>query len=713
MRKIKRSSIKSHSFCQTDASGLAFTRLLLIVSLILTLFMYTWMSYTYKEMVRAYRISTPSNIKQEVDVRTFCGHVSSIDREKEILIFKSDALNSKIMIYLNQMDKEEKTKLYKALESGENTFEIKIDVNERQFRDTHNFYDFDYQKYLFSKNIIGQYHLRAYKLSELNQNGFLPFLARMKINSIDYTQKYMPDKIMMYFNALVLGESNFLSEKDLYRTLGISHVFAISGMHFGLLYLFLNTIIKLPRRIKSCLILMLLFGYWGLVGFTYSAGRAVLLVLYIEVARSLLRKVDVLSGIAFTNLVLLLVFPKSILSVSYQLSFIAYLLIAYFYQKFNLNVCKYKSLKALHFALYIQIVFLPIQLYYFGEANVFSFISNIILVPMISILFPLLFMVPFLGNVINRLLECFILLIESLAGKMPIRLIHVQVFTVDQFRILMIMTLVYFALKSTNLKLGKRSFIGLITLTSLIFITCGFSPELSEIHFMDVGHGDSTLIIEGQYKILIDTGDTYSPIVEILNKKGINRLNAVFLTHAHEDHIGGLSALLKVIKVDQIYCNQETLDKIKGLIPNETDVIMVASIIQVYLGEATLKLMPTRSSETNDNAIAIEYRAATVNGIFLGDISGPNYEKLPFESQEITFLKVSHHGSKTGFSQKFLDEHKVKYAIISHNEKYLMPNKDVLDLLNTYKVIVLETYRLGGIEMSPQGVRSYFDKELN
>lgn len=711
MLKFDESKLKNTTIDRTE--GFTIARVLLLVSLVVTLTMYIWMSLSYKDMVRDYRFSTPSNIKQDVDIKTFSGYVSGLDLEKEKLVFKTDAFDSKFMLYLNQMDVSEKNKLIKELEAGKNTLEIKIDVNEKQFRDTHNQYDFDYQRYLFSQNIIGQFHLKAYSSNRVEHKNIGILLACEKIKALAYTREHMPEKIMMYFNALVLGENSFLSEKDLYRSLGVSHVFAISGMHFGFIYLFLNVIIKCPLKIKRSLILMVLFVYWGLVGFTYSAGRAVMLVVYIELARAFLRKVDVLSAVAFTNIILLLIFPKSVLSVSYQLSFIAYLIIAYFYQRFYSNISNFKPLRTLHFTLFVQIVFMPIQLYYFGEANVFSFLSNLILVPLISILFPLLFMVPVMGILINGVLESFILVIESFAGIMPKNLVHFQLLSNNQFNVVLILAIFYFTYKSTNLRFGRSKLTISMSLVTLVFIICGFSSDVSEIHFIDVGHGDAALIIEGQYKILIDTGDAYSPVIEILNRRGINRLNAVILTHAHDDHIGGLNELLKVIKVDQIYCNEETLDKIRELLPQNSDVIKVVEITELYFDENTLKLMPIRSMETNDNAIAIEYRAESIKGIFLGDISGPNYENLPFESEAVTFVKVSHHGSKTGLSKKFIKEHKVDYAVISHSEKYLMPNREVVDLLSSHEVIILDTYRMGGIKMSSKGVTGYFNKDLD
>ncbi|GAU77454.1 ComE-like protein [Fusibacter sp. 3D3] len=656
--------------------------------------------------VEAYRNATPSNIKQTASLKTLDGNVVSLNTEKGTLIFKPKALEHKIMITYNVENIDARTLEHEIIEE-KTAFKMEIDLNERQFRETHNAYEFDYQKYLYANNVIGQYHLKSYEVSDGLKKSILAHFNSRRMKLMRLVENL---KVAEYFNALILGHNDSLSEKDLFRRLGISHVFAISGMHFGLIYASLYKLIKGPRGCKSILTMGLLICYWGLIGFSYSAGRAVFLVIYVEVSRMLSRKIDALSAVALTNLILLFIFPNAVLAVSYQLSFIAYLLIAYVYQRLNRHKKMHKMIGSFYFVFFIQIAFLPIQLYYFNEVNLLAFLPNLIIVPLISALFPFFFLIPLLGTSIVWLLEKCLHGIEFVAKLMPIWCVEGQILTPSQFKIIFIFAFVYFVYKSIRISQSlilKKSQMTFMALMTSWMIISGFNFSKSEIHFFDVGHGDSALIMNDHHPILIDTGDPYTDLTQMLIKRDIYKIDALILSHAHSDHVGGLKQLAETYPIYQIYCNQETYEVIKADISASTEVIVVKSPIEITLANARLTLIPSESDDTNDNAIAVWYDSKEIKGIFLGDISGPVYEKFPSVLTELDFVKIAHHGSKTGLSKSFLKEHPIKYAIISHNEKYLMPNKSILDQLEEEGIEIYKTYNCGEIILNKRGIFSY------
>ena len=694
-------------------------RCMVILSLLCTLAVYHIVETNYFNLISDYRSTTPSNLKQNVVLKKLEGHVVSLNTEKSTFIFKAKNLKHKILVYYD--DKERDTSLIeKAILNDQSFLKIELNMNERQFRETHNAYEFDYQKYLYANNIIGQYHLKSYEVINNGPKSIFAFFNSTRMKITYHIEKHLPPKVSEYFNALVLGDSSSLEAKESFRKLGIAHVFAISGMHFGLVYAFLYKLIKGPRGIKSMFVAGLLLCYWGLIGFSYSAGRAVFLVIYIEISRLLSRKIDVLSAVAFTNLILLLLFPSAVLAVSYQLSFIAYLLIAYVYQRIQQHRKFNKLWGSLYFVFFIQIMFIPIQLYYFNEVNLWAFLPNLILVPLISFLFPFFFLTPMLGGFINGIMEKCLYGVEFLADHMPLLLIQGQVFTPNQFRVILVGALSYLFYKALKIHQNSEKSLEVIAfkrvkmtlwfLLMSVMIVSGFNFSRSEIHFFDVGHGDSALIMDGRYHILIDAGDQYTDLSQMLLKRDIYKIDALVFSHAHSDHVGGLLNLVHALKINQIYCNEETYEVIKDDIPDSSEIVLVTSPLEIALEHSKMTLIPTVSADTNDNAIAVWYDSKAIKGIFLGDISGDVYEKLPSILSSLDFIKVSHHGSKTGLSRTFLDAHKAKYAIISHSEKYLMPNKDTMPQLEAYGIKVYETYNCGELVLNKKGILPYLKR---
>ncbi|MBF4694902.1 ComEC/Rec2 family competence protein [Fusibacter sp. Q10-2] len=685
-------------------------RSMVVLSLVSTLLVHYIMQSHYIKMVTEYRFSTPSNLKQERYLKQIKGHVVSLNSEKETFIFKPDDLKHKICVYY-EAENIDASVLEKDILSHTG-FEIELDMNERQFRGTHNAYGFDYQKYLYAMNVVGQYHLKSYKVNPEDSKLLFAVFNLNRIKIIRYAETHFPQRVSEYFNALVLGSNAHLSEKDLFRKLGISHIFAISGMHFGLIYAFLYKIIRGPRSFKSIFIILILIMYWGLIGFSYSAGRAVFLVIYIEISRILLRKIDLISAVAFTNLILLFIFPNAVLAVSYQLSFIAYLLIAYVYQKGFSHKPKNKFLENLKLALFIQVFFLPIQLHYFNEVNLLAFFPNVIIVPMISALFPFLFLMPILGKPLFILMEKCLYGVEFLSKQMPQLLVRGQLFTPNQFRIIAIATLFFGLYKSCKISDGLILKKGRTMITSLIILSMllsGFHFPAMEVHFFDVGHGDSALIRHDHVNILIDTGDQYTDLTQMLLKRDIYKIDALILSHAHNDHVGGVLKLAETFDINQIYCNRETLEVIKETVKTDSEIILVESTMEIVMDGVKLTLMPTVADDANDNAIAVWYDSEAIKGVFLGDMSGAVYEKLPAVLSDLDFIKIAHHGSKTGLSTTFLDRHQIQYAIISHDEKYLMPNKSIIDLLKKQDIEIYETYNCGEIILTGKGIQCYLD----
>ncbi len=687
------------------------TRGVVLLSLLSTLLVFLHIQQVYTETVLTYREAHPTSITLEKQFEAIEGRVVEVDLNKGQMVIKVDGYPMKLLLFV-----EDTEQLSDWLDSGFTSYLVKVNKNERQYRGTHNFYGFDYDRYLFSNGIY-----QKYKVNEIEP---IPEASK-SLESLCMLFKYRLEKrvsderVRPYFKALVLGESDEMLLRDRYKEMGISHVFAISGLHFGLLYLMLKRLLKIPRLPKAVMTIGILSGYWLILGLPYSAGRALFLILYVEVAHFMGRKVDLISSVAVVNLVLLLLFPYAILSVSYHLSFMSYLAVAYFYKKgtyapsfkctskiLHLLLNKISgAMEAVRFALVIQLVLLPVQAYYFGQVNLISFLPNLILVPMISLLFPLLLLylivpIPFIGGYISA--------VEWMAVHLPIGQFQGNVLAQRQWPVFILLFVLLIIVDCFNFKRRevKR---GLVLSMLAIMVVLNIHGKDAQVHFVDVGHGDAAWIKEGMETVLIDTGDGKTDIADLLYRNDVRFVSAVILSHAHADHIGGLESLLENMKVNSVYCNLETYEKVKKICGEDIQIIIVEKQMQLSNEDWTLTLLPFKSNDTNDNAIVVEYQSRDLSGYFLGDLSGSYFDEIPLRRDAYDFVKVAHHGSDTGANETFYTRGHFKNAIISHGDKYGLPDEPVIESVVRAGANCLTTYLKGEIILEGRDIKCFFE----
>ena len=204
--------------------------------------------------------------------------------------------------------------------------------------------------------------------------------------------------------ALTLGYKEDLDPevKHRFQASGAAHILAVSGLHTGIIYGVLLWLLTLGGRLKPqyenrigrCLIsLVIITAMWGyalLTGMTPSVVRAVLMVTMVEVGRMLRRQALSLNTIAAAAVLILLVRPSDLWSVSFQLSFAATAAIVVLYPKFRYNgipIFRY-FLSLIIVSLAAQIGTLPLTVYYFGQISTYFLLTNLIVLPIATVLVP-------------------------------------------------------------------------------------------------------------------------------------------------------------------------------------------------------------------------------------------------------------------------------------------------------------------------------------
>ena len=234
------------------------------------------------------------------------------------------------------------------------------------------------------------------------------------------------------------------------------------------------------------------------------------------------------------------------------------------------------------------------------------------------------------------------------------------------------------------------------------------------VHFLDVGQADCILIEYGEFYMLIDGGnrDDGQMVVSYLGQQGIDELDAVICTHAHEDHVGGLPSVLAVFPTNAIYAPTKTYSsKIfddflyyadqqgqEIIIPPPGEWIDVGDLEITFLG-------PVKSyAETNDTSIVCRVDFGETSFLFTGDMEvAAENDMMDLWGDdfdwEVDVLKVGHHGSNTSTGYRFLYATTPTYGVISvgQDNSYGHPHDEPMSRLHDAGVTLFRTDKMGTV----------------
>lgn len=238
-----------------------------------------------------------------------------------------------------------------------------------------------------------------------------------------------------------------------------------------------------------------------------------------------------------------------------------------------------------------------------------------------------------------------------------------------------------------------------------------------EVHYIDVGQADSSLILCDGYSMLIDGGNAADSnlIAAYLKKEDISVLDYIVCTHAHEDHVGGLSGALSVTEVKNVlapyteadtkaYQNFKNKSAAQGLEvqhPSSGDSFTLGSSDVQIIGPIT-----ERANDLNNTSIVMKLTYGNTSFLFTGDAERNEEQDIINAGYDLTadVLKVGHHGSDSSTSYVFLREVMPRYAVISvGNNSYGHPTEAVLSRLRDAHVQLYRTDLQGDIIAASDG----------
>ncbi len=560
--------------------------------------------------------------------------------------------------------------------------------------------------------------------------------------------------------GLVFGERTALPAEigwDFADT-GLVHILSVSGYHVALLAGVIYGLLRLANcseAVRIKITMLCIAGYVLLVGFSPPVVRSALMAVVLLGADLLLRKKDGLQALLVAGSLLLLWEPRQLYDIGFQLSFGATAGLILLSPGFSAAFRKYlpagaASISAATVAATLAV--LPFLANYFQQISLIALLSNIVLTYPVSLLIVSGMLAALLGglwappayllNLFNNWLAGLLIRLTALFAGVPGAALHIPVFSwwaaAGYYLLLIWICQLYtpgWLPAFSHIWRDRRRrllFCGLGVLLGFAWYGSAASERGLTVTFLNVGQGDAAFLRTPHNQgILIDGGpglrtdgtgyDTGEKIiVPFLRRAGIRTLDLVVLSHAHEDHAGGLRTVLGYLPVKGLLAAPggpesgkspalEALCRSKGIPVMKPAAGQRLEIDGVVLEVISTGDLPTKDDQGNEASLVIRVSYGAHQFLFTGDLEGEAEQKLRQTSPKLTctVLKVGHHGSAKGTSEAFLAMVNPAFAVISVGETnpYGHPAPAVLRRLQAYHVQSFRTDRDGAVSFFSDGHR--------
>lgn len=631
---------------------------------------------------------------------------------------------------------------------------------------------FDYKEYLKINKIYGiitakQESIKVLKEKNLN-------IVLININKCSNKIKENANKLFNkneanLLSGILIGDKEGIEKEvqENFRDSNLSHMLAVSGAHVSYVILGITYVLKKVKVNKlwsNMITIVTLCCFIFLTGASSSVIRACIMAIYIIIGHMMHRKTKLISSVSLSLLIILILNPYKLFDIGLQLSYGGTIGIILFSgvlakkAKLNnllegfVNKLKYRVKQLIVVCVSANLIIFPIIAAHYSTMCLTFVISNICAGPILGVIIILGFITIFVSFVSIDIAKPFALIlnifiqilmyITKICSSLPFSKIYIKTPSLSQIIIYyMILIFMYYIckirkkkrrlihrklLRTVQNKKVQKLFIIVIILifTSMQILKC--LPSDLTIYFIDVGQGDSTLIVTPNHKtILIDGGGTefesdfdigkQTLLPEILGQR-ITKIDYLLISHFDSDHVGGLLTVLESLKVKNAIISRQIEEsgnykKFLKIVKDKKINVMVVKKDDEICIEKNLKidvLWPKREQITdnvlNNNSIVAKVIYNNFSILFTGDIEKVAEENIIREYKDTNLLtsniiKIAHHGSKTSSTEGFLNLVNPKIALIGvgRDNKFGHPNEETIQRLKNMKVKIYRTDEMGEI----------------
>ena len=565
---------------------------------------------------------------------------------------------------------------------------------------------FDRQKWLYSEHVAYRTSIKQH-LSVISNNNSLRAKLYQKVSKL--TAGLTHQGIILALSFADKSKISF-SKKELIQGLGISHLFAISGLHIGLLF---SAVYLLAHFLVSRLLPLPYLGWFSwagvnvialsgaffyayLAGFSLPTQRAFLMLLTAVVILSMKRKCGLVDLLTFILFIILLWDPLAVLGLSLWLSFLAVfiiLLLLWFFPRVTkiesspkkrslLTVKRYFKILLL-IQISISLLMMPIQLMSFSALSLLAPVINLFAVPFFSLLvIPLILSATFLTLLFepvarflfylsDQMISFFFYIFEQ--GSLAYQVYSdadakLLIFLVCLFILLLI---VHFQVPNNRKVSYLFSFVASVSVFIVVYQKQTEEQNGWFVEVIDVGQGLAVLVRSQGKTLLYDTGPRYpsgfntasSEIVPYLQSLGIKQLDYLVISHSDIDHAGGFSVINDFFNPKTVFLG-EPFKKIR------IDYPLISAGKQWALGELSVTVLSPFSvvKNNNNNSVVLRLSDGQFSLLLTGDIEKKQEKRLVKKQGELlqsSILLAPHHGSKHSSSQLFIKAVSPQWVVFS------------------------------------------------
>ncbi len=714
-----------------------YTYLLILVSLILGYIYTIWLDNKYN-----------TSYYNDEKINEFCLIVGEKEEKQYKNLYKVKIINSKnkkrngTYLYI-KVSKKAKIQYGDLIHISGNFIEPDTDRNERGF---------NYKNYLKTLKICGTIDIEKYEILEKEKiNRMFLFANSLKQVFRENVKRVISnEENRNLLIGMVIGDIDNLSEeiKEDFLNSNLYHILSVSGGQVSNIIIGMTLIfhlLKVHKKILDVFCIIILIEFMFITGLTPSIIRACIMCIISLISGLLYRRYDIANSFGISLLIILIYNPHSINSLSVLLSYFGFLGIiilgSFFIKKVNKivknNIIRY-ILNIVISSISAQIFIFPIILYIFGTVSLTFMFSNLLIIPLSTVItiigfFIMLYPLP-IFSVVEPIIEITIKVVKYFSdiGISKIYFIIPNLLEILIYYVFLVYA--YYLIKRDYFYKIKHFFrkyrVKLICLTciiTIVFLIYSYVPKELNVNFIDVGQGDCTLVTtKYNKKILIDGGGNElnsdfdvgeKTVLPYLLKKKIGKLDYAVVSHFDFDHVGGLLTIIRELNVENIIIGKqfEYSEKYEELIQ-----IAKSKKINIHIVEAGQKiridketfidiLWPSSKNKIMENSInnnSLVFKLGSI--LFTGDIEEVaekailNKYNNNLEILQADIIKVAHHGSKTSSCKEFLNAVKPKIALIGvgKNNNFGHPSEITLESLRDIGCIIYRTDKQGEIELN-------------
>lgn len=597
-----------------------------------------------------------------------------------------------------------KIKVYGVLEKGENS-----NFSGMFSESNYMYYEgIEYKVYADTLEIISYDVIKDF-------NYYLVVFREIINSKID---NMLPIREGGILKAMITGEKNYIDDyyTDIFEKAGISHILAVSGLHMsvvsGFIYFIFYKIMKLRKRTASIITIPFIILFTVFCGCTPSVVRACIMTIIILFGNVIREESDLLNSVGIAALIILLVSPKSLYSIGFQLSFLAITGVGAGIElsnKFD-NINKIvKSVLFVSMGAYIMTV--PLCIYYFYGVSVVGIILNIVIIPIagfIVILGMIAVALSFINISVGIFFSGAVFVLINFTEKLAAiteksNYMYIKIGSIDIISVL----LFYIAITISYMFIKTKYFKYIAVIFSILFcisINMDYILKKNTVTFIDVGEGDAavyntydgfTAVIDGGGHFMdFGSNTAVNNVIPYLEYKGIKNVDILFISNTLEKNCKGEIELIENFDVSAVVMSDYNFAK-TGLYTrliesiNERNIPLYkmssSDIININENINFEILYPITESHIYDGneihgSIVIKLNDRNNSILFTGNINEQD-ENIILSNNNIKadIIKIQNNGNDNSFTENFVKNIDVEYAISSSKEDISNKIKNILD----------------------------------